>query len=236
MTQNSPRQLSLPVYLPDDETFQSYYPAAGNDELIQKLQASAEGMLGSSLYLYGPEKSGRTHLLHAACAHANDLERRTLYIPLGIHASISPALFEGLESLKLICVDDVDAIAGHPIWEEALFHLYNRIAEQQDCQLIVSGSASPTEAKFSLPDLVSRMQWGLIYQLHAMVDEDKLIALQRRAAMRGLQLTDDVGRFLLSRMARDLRTLFDVLDKLDKASMVHQRKLTIPFIKEMLKL
>lgn len=236
MTLSSPRQLSLPVYLPDDETFNSYYPASGNDELIQKLQSCAEGSITSSIYLYGPQKSGRTHLMHAACAHASDLDRRTLYIPLGIHASISPALFEGVESLNLICIDDIDAIAGHPVWEEALFHLYNRIAEQQDCRLIVSASASPSEARFALPDLISRMQWGLIYQLQAMADDEKLLALQRRAAMRGLQLSDEVGRFLLTRMARDLRTLFDVLDKLDKASMVHQRKLTIPFIKEMLKL
>ncbi|QBF81447.1 DnaA inactivator Hda [Shewanella maritima] len=236
MSQHSPKQLSLPVYLPDDETFDSYYPASGNDELIEKLQASAKGELCNSLFIFGPEKSGRTHLLHAACAQANELERRTLYVPLGIHASISTDLFEGLESLQLICIDDVDAIAGHPIWEEALFHLYNRINEQQDCQLIVSGCKSPTEAGFSLPDLVSRMQWGLSYQLQPMKDDDKLLALQRRAAMRGLQLSDDVGRFLLNRMARDLRTLFDVLDKLDKASMVHQRKLTIPFIKEMLRL
>ncbi|MBR9727108.1 DnaA inactivator Hda [Shewanella intestini] len=236
MTQEPPRQLSLPVYLPDDETFDSYYPASGNDELIEKLKSCARGTLDGSLYLFGPEKSGRTHLLHAACAQANDLERRTLYIPLGIHASISTALFEGLESMQLICIDDVDAIAGHPVWEEALFHLYNRINEQEDCQLIVSGSASPQEAGFALPDLVSRMQWGLIYQLQPMEDAEKLVALQRRAAMRGLQLPDDVGKFLLNRMARDLRTLFDVLDRLDKASMVHQRKLTIPFIKEMLRL
>ena len=236
MTQSSPRQLSLPVYLPDDETFNSYYPASGNDELIQKLQACAEGNLSSSLYLYGPQKSGRTHLMHAACAHANDIDRRSLYVPLGIHASISPAWFEGVEALNLICIDDIDAVAGHPVWEEALFHLYNRIAEQQDCRLIVSASASPIEACFALPDLVSRMQWGLIYHLQPMADDEKLVALQRRAAMRGLQLSDEVGRFLLTRMARDLRTLFDVLDKLDKASMVHQRKLTIPFIKEMLRL
>jgi len=72
---------------------------------------------------------------------------------------------------------------------------------------------------------------GLRLRMH-----EKLAALQRRAAMRGLQLPEDVGRFLLNRMARDLRTLFDVLDKLDKASLVHQRKLTIPFAKEMLHL
>ncbi|BAJ01861.1 DnaA inactivator Hda [Shewanella violacea] len=236
MKSNSPLQLSLPVHLPDDETFNSYYPAAGNDELIQSLQACAEGQVHQAVFLWGPVKSGRTHLMHAACAHANDYQRSSFYLPLGIHASISPALLEGLEQLDLICIDDVDAIAGHPLWEEAIFDLYNRVSENNDCSLIVSGSVSPTDSGFGLADLVSRMQWGLNYQLQPMADEEKLAALQRRAAMRGLQLEDDVGRFLLSRLARDLRTLFDVLDKLDKDSLVHQRKLTIPFVKKMLKL
>lgn len=232
MKSNSPLQLSLPVHLPDDETFNSYYPAAGNDELIQSLQACAEGRAEGAVFIWGPEKSGRTHLMHAACAHANDLNRSSFYIPLGIHASISPALLEGLEKIDLVCIDDVNAIAGHPLWEEAIFDLYNRISEQKTCSLVLSASVSPSETGFALPDLISRMQWGLNYQLQPMADDEKLAALQRRAAMRGLQLSEDVGRFLLNRLARDLRTLFDVLDRLDKASMVHQRKLTIPFIKD----
>lgn len=236
MKSNSPLQLSLPVHLPDDETFNSYYPAAGNDELIQSLQACAEGRAEGAVFIWGPEKSGRTHLMHAACAHANELSRSSFYIPLGIHASISPALLEGLEKIDLVCIDDVNAIAGHPVWEEAIFDLYNRISEQKTCSLVLSASVSPSETGFALPDLISRMQWGLNYQLQPMADDEKLAALQRRAAMRGLQLSEDVGRFLLNRLARDLRTLFDVLDRLDKASMVHQRKLTIPFIKEMLRL
>ncbi|MBV7317518.1 DnaA inactivator Hda [Shewanella sp. NIFS-20-20] len=236
MTQNSPIQLSLPVHLPDDETFNSYYPAAGNDELIQTLQISAAGKGAHTIYLWGPVKSGRTHLLHAACAYANDQDRRSFYLPMGIHASISPALLEGLEQLDLICIDDVDAIAGHPLWEEALFDLYNRVTEHGRCSLVVSAAKPISDIGILLPDLLSRMQWGVNYQLQPMADDEKLAALQRRSAMRGLHLPDDVGRFLLNRMARDLRTLFDVLDKLDKASMIHQRKLTIPFVKETLRL
>ncbi|GGI88463.1 DnaA inactivator Hda [Shewanella gelidii] len=236
MTQDSPLQLSLPVYLPDDETFESYYPASGNDELIQNLQACASGQVQKAIYVWGPVKSGRTHLLHAACAYANERERQSFYLPLSIHASISPALLEGLEDLDLVCIDDVQAIAGHPLWEEAIFDLYNRVAEKKHTSLIVSATQAAKEADFVLPDLVSRMQWGLSYQVQPMEDSEKLAALQRRAAMRGLQLPEDVGRFLMARLARDLRTLFDVLDRLDKASLVHQRKLTIPFVKEVLRL
>lgn len=236
MTKNSPSQLSLPVHLPDDETFKSYYPAAGNDELIQQLQLNAVGQDKNPIYIWGPAKAGRTHLLHATCAEANSVNRRSFYIPLAIHASISTALLEGLEYLDLVCLDDIDSIAGHPLWEEAIFDLYNRMAENGHGGLVVTGRVPPAKVQFLLPDLASRMQWGLIYQLHPMADEEKLAALQRRALMRGLELPEDVGRFLLNRVARDLRTLFDVLDKLDKASMVHQRKLTIPFVKEMLRL
>ncbi|WP_133406795.1 DnaA inactivator Hda [Parashewanella tropica] len=233
---NSPLQLSLPVYLPDDETFNSYYPTVGNDELIHKLHDTAIGRNEAAIYLWGPAKSGRTHLLHAACAHANENDRTSFYIPLGIHASISPDLFEGLEAVNLVCIDDIDAIAGNPIWEEAVFDLFNRVADSKESCLIVSSSKPLKEANFLLQDLASRLQWGLNYQLLPLEDTDKLSALQRRAEMRGLQLSEDVGKFLLNRLQRDLRTLFDVLDKLDKASMVHQRKLTIPFIKEMLHL
>ncbi|MGB0893513.1 MAG: DnaA inactivator Hda [Parashewanella sp.] len=236
MTQNSPLQLSLPVYLPDDETFNSYYPTSGNDELITQLRALGQGTDSGSIFLWGKQKSGRTHLLHAACAYANDHGRTSFYVPLGIFASISTALFEGLESVDLICIDDIDAVAGNPVWEEAVFDLFNRALESKNTSLIVSSSVPVKDAGFILPDLVSRMQWGLSYQLQPMEDNEKLAALQRRAEMRGLQLPEDVGKFLLNRLVRDLRTLFDVLDKLDKASMVHQRRLTIPFVKEVLRI
>ncbi len=235
MTASSPIQLSLAVHLPDDETFQSYYPA-GNLQLIESLRQAAGGEGERITYLWGSPKSGRTHLLHAACALANEKGRQAFYLPLGINASMSPDILEGLEQMSLICLDDIDEVSCHPIWEEALFDLYNRVAETPDCRLVVSARSAAGQAGFLLPDLVSRLSWGIQYQLHPLSDEAKLAALQRRARMRGLELPEDVGRFLMTRLARDLRTLFEVLDRLDKASMVAQRKLTIPFVKETLHL
>lgn len=233
---NSPIQLSLPVHLPDDETFNSYYFTANNNELIENLKLSAQGQREDVIYLWGAKKSGRTHLLHAACAYANELDKSSFYLPLAIYQSLSPELLIGLEQLNLICIDDLDTIAGHPVWEEAIFDLYNRVAEQKDCHLIIAATSKVSDANFFLPDLSSRLQWGLNYQLQPLADTDKLAALQQRAAIRGLALPEDVGRFLLNRLARDLRTLFDVLDKLDRYSLVHKRKLTIPFVKDMLRL
>ncbi|MOA50116.1 DnaA regulatory inactivator Hda [compost metagenome] len=83
-----------------------------------------------------------------------------------------------------------------------------------------------------LPDLKSRLTLALVFQLHALSDEDKLRALQLRASRRGLHLTDEVGRFILTRGPRSMNLLFDLLDILDQASLQAQRKLTIPFLKE----
>ncbi|QIZ76925.1 DnaA inactivator Hda [Ferrimonas lipolytica] len=235
MTPSSPIQLSLPVHLPDDETFNSYHPA-GNQQLIESLRLAAAGQGERITYLWGAGKSGRTHLLHATCALASDAGLKTFYLPLGIHASMSPAILEGLEQLDLICLDDIDQISRHPVWEEALFDLYNRVHENRNSRIVVSASAPAKQTDFLLPDLVSRLSWGIHYQLHPLSDSAKLAALQNRAKVRGLELPEDVGRFLLTRLARDLRTLFEVLDRLDKASMVAQRKLTIPFVKKILHL
>ncbi len=77
---------------------------------------------------------------------------------------------------------------------------------------------------------------GRSHKLQPLSDEDKLQALQLRARLRGFELPEDVGRFLLKRLDREMRTLFMTLDQLDRASITAQRKLTIPFVKEILKL
>nr|WP_028118088.1 DnaA inactivator Hda [Ferrimonas senticii] len=235
MSSQAPIQLSLPVHLPDDETFNSYHPA-GNQQLIESLRLLAKGEGERITYLWGPAKCGRTHLLHATIALAAEAGLKTFYLPLGIHASMSPAILEGLEQFDLICLDDIDEVSCNPKWEVALFDLYNRVEEQQRCRIVVSARCSAGQAGFLLPDLVSRLSWGIHYQLHPLSDDEKLQAMQQRSQARGLELPDDVGRFLLARLARDLRTLFEVLDTLDKASMVAQRKLTIPFVKKILHL
>jgi DnaA-homolog protein len=230
---SNPRQLSLPVYLPDDETFNSFYPG-DNSEMLAFLATLSQDDENSFVYLWGAPKSGKTHLLHACCAMAQNQGLSTFYIPFELYPSMSGAVLEDLPRVSLICLDNIEQVAGNPMWEEALFDLYNRVKETGG-KLLVSANHAPGQSLFSLPDLVSRLSWGLSYHVKSMSDEDKLIAMQRRAESRGLVLADDVGRYLFNRLDRDLRTLFDTLDRLDKASMQAQRKLTIPFIKETLK-
>jgi len=130
--------------------------------------------------------------------------------------------------------DNIEGIAGDDEWEAAVFHLYNRILETGRTRLFITGDRPPRQLNLSLPDLASRLDWGQIYKLQPLSDEEKLQALQLRAKLRGFELPEDVGRFLLKRLDREMRTLFMTLDQLDRASITAQRKLTIPFVKEIL--
>jgi len=102
--------------------------------------------------------------------------------------------------------------------------------------LLVATRAAPSALPFDLPDLVSRLGAGLVYQLRPADEEYSLQALQLRAGQRGFELPDDTARYLLKRMPRDLPALMSLLERLDSASLVAQRRLTVPFVKSVLSL
>src|SRR5437016_4141019 len=77
------------------------------------------------------------------------------------------------ESLSLICIDDLHVIANIPEWEEAVFHLYNRIYDTGG-RIIIAANDLPKSINLGLPDLVSRLSWGIVYQLNPLSDQDKL--------------------------------------------------------------
>ena len=217
MDLNTPAQLSLPINLPDDETFSSFYPGK-NQQLLEAIQSLIQGDSGGYLYFWARKGAGRSHLLHAACAELSAHNLAVGYVPLDKRESFGPDVLEGMEHLALVCIDNIELIAGDPEWELAIFDLYNRIREQGRTRLLIAGDQAPRQLNLTLPDLASRLDWGQIYKLYPLADEDKLQALQARARLRGFEMPEDVGRFLLKRLSRDMRTLFDTLDKLDHAS------------------
>ncbi|CCO94547.1 DnaA inactivator Hda [Erwinia amylovora] len=235
MILNTPAQLSLPLYLPDDETFASFWPGE-NPLLLAALQSALHQQHGSYFYFWSREGGGRSHLLHAACAELSAKGEAVGYVPLDKRTWFVPEVLDGMEQLALVCIDNIECIAGDSPWEMAIFDLYNRILETGKTRLLITGDRPPRQLNLKLADLASRLDWGQIYKLRPLCDEDKLQALQLRARLRGFELPEDVGRFLLKRLDREMRTLFATLDQLDRASISAQRKLTIPFVKEALAL
>ena len=85
-----------------------------------------------------------------------------------------------------------------------------------------------------LPDLKSRLTWGLTYQAKVLNDHDKIDVLKLRAHQKGFEMTDDIANYLLKRATRNMTDLMTLLEKLDYESLAEQRKVTIPFIKQYL--
>ncbi|MDH3947871.1 MAG: DnaA regulatory inactivator Hda [Gammaproteobacteria bacterium] len=227
MTAEHP-QLPLGIGLKDTATFDNFYPA-GNELVLQALQEGNDAML----YLWGPVGSGKSHLLQALCHATAANGHSPVYLPLSELVSLSPALLEGLEHQALIAVDDVQTVAGLSQWEEGLFHLYNRVRDSGH-RLVVSATSAPAGLALALPDLASRLGWGPVFQLTSLADTDKRAALQMRARRRGLEMGNEVAEYLLRRCPRDMDSLFNLLNRLDQASLAAQRRLTIPFVRQLL--
>ncbi len=225
-------QLALNIQLRDDSVLESYYPGE-NAQALQAIMALSSGIGEAFVYCWGPTGVGRTHLLQAACHEAVEAGIAAAYVPLCEFNNLDPRILQGLDKLALVCIDDIHQIAGKPEWEEGLFHLFNRIRAVNG-KLLISADVSPLHIPIALADLKSRLAWGVVYQLHELSDEDKWHALALRADCRGLRLNKAVSQFLLSRCSRNMAELFHSLEILDKASLAEQRRLTIPFVKQVL--
>lgn len=236
MTPLSPRrQLALNLKLRDASSFENFF-AGRNREVVERLRQTVNGLArvqqapASWLYIWGETGCGKTHLLEAACRAAQEAGTTSIYIPLAEKNSFSPALLEDVEQTALVCLDDIGHIVGDAPWEAALFALYERLRAQGGI-LVVAASASPMALGLKLPDLATRLAAGLVYQLHSLSDDEKIAALRLRAEQRGMEMGEDVARYLLTRYPRDMHSLFALLDKLDTATLAAQRRLTIPFLR-----
>lgn len=224
-------QLALDIELPEEATLDNFC-WQGNALLSNEIQYQLEHKKERFFYFWGKKGVGKSHLLQGI-SHVK--QTGATYLPLSLIRSYGPEVLEGMESLSLICLDDIELIAGQKDFEESLFHLYNKCRDNEHVMLFISGAVSPTQLPIVLPDLRSRLAWGLSFEVHGLSEESKLEVLMARAKQKGLNISVQVIQYLLHHYTRDMHHLSELLAKLDKASLEKKRKLTIPFIKESLK-
>lgn len=228
MRQIRQHQLPLAVHLRDEATLDNFLATPAVQPLIGALRAQLEAGGEDIIYLFGPGGAGKSHLLQASCHLAGGA---ALYLPLADLQAYAPEeVLQGVESLGLVCLDDVDQVLGNADWELALFDLYNR-AREQNCRLLIAGIAAPRALAVDLADLRSRLSWGIVYQLTQARDSEKAAILRYRAERRGMALSAETATYITNRAPRGLDQLLDLLDVLDRASLVEQRALSIPFVK-----
>ncbi|WP_342146338.1 DnaA regulatory inactivator Hda [Rickettsiella endosymbiont of Aleochara curtula] len=228
-------QLILPIQPPDACCFENFY-IGQNAILLNSLQQFVLKRGEPYIYIWGNPGAGCTHLLQACCHAAQQQGFSVAYLPLStLKKNKCSEILRGLESVDMVCIDELDSIMDDSSWQESLFHFYNRLQEQSRF-LLIAAKHSPQQLNFSLPDLISRLSSGVLFQVRELNDTERLIALQQRAYLRGLEFSEEVGQFLLHRLPRDSRALFSALEQLDKASLSLKRKLTIPLVKTILNL
>lgn len=227
-------QLALTLTLPSNAELDNFI--VGNNHLaLEQIRLAVQGDGEFCIYLWGGDGVGKSHLLQAACKDATFGGLSSIYINLASRRKLKIEDLQGLEKVDLVCIDDIHLFAGSPDWEEALFHLYNKL-KAQDKHFIVSAPMTPMALPVDLPDLRTRLGWGVTYHLHPLTDDEKLEALKSRALQKGLIMSDEVGRFIISRSVRSMGELLQNLESLDEASLLLQRRLTIPFVKQVLKI
>ncbi len=224
-------QLPLALRYPPEQRLETYLGAAPG--ALERLRALAGGDARDALYVQGADGSGKTHLLLATCAAAEAQGRNPAYLSLASLRGRVRAASEGLEANDLIALDDVDAVAGHREDEIALFDLHNRLRDAGR-GLLYAAHTSPDAMPLALPDLRSRLAQCTRIALQALDDVGRAELLRQRAATRGLDFDDAALDWMLRRCSRDLRNLTAIFERLDHASLIAKRRLTVPFLRQVL--
>lgn len=215
------RQLVLNIRPEAEPRFDNFMPG-DNLELLLALDTLARGELKEVVaYIWGPPGSGRSHLLRATVAEACEHGRPAAYVT-------GAALPDELDGL--LAVDDVDDLDAET--QVRLFSLINQAREGAGA-LLAAGPAAPARLPVR-EDLATRLSWGLVFGLRPLNEADRATAIRERAFALGLNLTDEVVRYLLTRGRRDLPSLLATIDALDGYSLSLKRPVTVPLMREFL--
>jgi DnaA family protein len=225
------RQFPLRLSRERQRTFTNFI-VGSNPKALRAVETLCKSRSGDSLYLWG-KSCGKTHLLLAALDAVERHGGEAVYLPMREIVELSPDCLEGFMAGDLVCIDDIEEIAGKPAWEEALFHLYNRTRDH-DGRLLLSGNTSLSRLGIELPDLKSRLSWGAIYRLHALDDQGRHELLLQLSRERGMEMSGEAVDYLLKRYSRDIKALVRLMDDLDRRSLSAKQKLTIPFLRQSL--
>lgn len=232
MSENSSSQIPFQFGNFEKNDLASFLPGK-NQELIKLIDLISKKQAIHFLYLWGESGTGKTHLLQAACKQASETGMHVAYIPLEQNAELSVDILHDLGEMDLVCLDDLEFVIGEIEWQQGLVWLYNELRDNGN-SIIISSNKSHKNIDLDVIDLKSRLNWDQVIQMKSPDDELKIEILKQHANARSFDLGDDIIDYLIRRVDRNLGSLMAVLDKIDHASLVEKRKITIPFVKDLI--
>lgn len=214
------KRFSLHNYIADNASYLSQHLTALFDE-------TGETLIG----LWGGSDSGKTHLLNACAHYARDCDVSFHLFDASLLVAAGAEGFSDLPAGSVLGVDNLDLLAGNRQWEAQFYQVVNRV-KAGEIRFVFSLSRLPRDIGFRLPDIKSRLMWGLLIALDSPQDEQIETILKVRAKLLGLEMNDDVASYLLGHYSRKLSDQMRLLYELDHASLAKQRKITIPLVRE----
>lgn len=208
--------MTAPIHFPAPPPQLADFISAGNEEALRAVRAMTAGeSADTSLYLWGGQGSGKTHLLHAAAAAARQNGMR-VFMPKDGDMPPPVAAF--------LVVDDVQSLGEES--QIALFDWHNRAAQKGGSLLLAAGVVPPPQLPLR-GELSARLSGGLVFRLRALGDGDKRRALEVFAGRHYFPLPPEVADLLLTRLPRDMAGLTAALADLDSFMLAEQKPLTI---------
>lgn len=214
------KQLVLDLALPEPEPFSDFAPGENAELLFQLHEWTARAAHARFIYLWGEAGCGKSHLLAAAAKRGS----------AQLVDAAADALPEDIDPDSLLAVDNVGHLdrAG----QEKLFAHFNALRAGSG-GLLASGPLPPLLLTI-LPDLATRLGWGLVYQLKSLNDPDKARALQTYARQLGFELSDDQADYLLRHAPRDIASLYCLLETANELALSRQKPVTQSLLRETL--
>jgi len=225
------RQFPLDLRWPPHQRLDAFWPGANVPALHGVTEVANGG--AAWLYLHGASGTGKSHLLIGACRAAIEANGSARYMSLAQLPAPRSEAIAAIDADGLLAVDDVQAIVGDGDAERALFDLYNR-ARAARARMLFAANAPPAELGLGLPDLVSRLSMCTQHALRPLDDAGRRAMLRVLAGRLGLRLDDEVLDWWFARQPRDPASLVALLQRVDRASLAAQRRVTIPFLRELL--
>ena len=220
-------QLVLPISIDPDATWAHWVSRLETEHLESAVQQVA-GERDQGVFVWGGAGEGKSHLLQASCTAQSESVR---YIPTSAVLEYPPeAVLEAAEHESLVVIDDIHLLSEHRIWQEGVFHCFNRCM-QNSTPCLVSARTAPSGWNSLVPDWQSRLSLLSVFKLPAWSDADFETLLVRLADARGLSFTPEVARFLGLRIRRTPADAERIVRSIDESSLVEQRAPTIPFLK-----